>query len=172
MPNYPYPQLPIDLNRNYRNVLNKNLVYIENDFKNMVLKFEDVVDTVSGRAFDKVVNTVKIEWLPPVNTFADLETTYPNAIEGKTVMTRDSGKIYRFNGAEWIEIQDIDPSAINEVERRLNEMVMPYMYYTSQNDVKMLAILNSDDFVLTTLGTVAYTVPSMGMELGYMTIEE
>lgn len=105
-------KLPIESTRTFRIVADEN-------FQELAKGFNDAVETVSNKAFDKVVGAAKIEWLPPVNTFEDLETTYPDVVEGKTVMTRDSGKIYRFDGENWIEIQNIDPSAINEVENRL-----------------------------------------------------
>ena len=93
-------KLPIESTRNFRIVADEN-------FEELAKGFNDAVETVSNKAFDKVVGAAKIEWLPPVNTFNDLETTYPDVVEGKTVMTRDSGKIYRFDGDNWIEIQDI-----------------------------------------------------------------
>ncbi|WP_025726790.1 hypothetical protein [Heyndrickxia ginsengihumi] len=120
MPNYPYKSLGTDLNRDFRNDLNENFKGVESDLRDMQTNFNEVVETVSEKAFDKVVDAAKIDWLSPVNTFNDLSTTYPDAIEGKTSMARDSGKIYRFNGTEWIEIQDIDPTAINEVDSRLS----------------------------------------------------
>lgn len=105
-------KLPIESTRNFRIVADEN-------FQELAKGFNDAVETVSNKAFDKVLGAAKIEWLSPVNTFKDLETTYPDVVEGKTVMTRDSGKIYRFDGENWIEIQNIDPSAINEVDNRL-----------------------------------------------------
>jgi hypothetical protein len=119
MPRWPYKTIGATIDRVFRNNMNDNFKDIEADFKELNINFDNVVETVSDKAFDKVVGAAKIEWLPPVNTFNDLEITYPDVVEGKTVMTRDSGKIYRFDGENWIEIQNIDPSAINEVDNRL-----------------------------------------------------
>lgn len=106
-------QIGSPLDRAERNKLNQNWTTIEKEFIN-------VVDTVSEQAYNQVVDAAKIEWLSPVNTLADIETTYPDATQGKTVMVRDTGKVYRKNEAtEWIEIQDIDPTVINEVDNRL-----------------------------------------------------
>lgn len=119
MSKYPYKTVNIDTTRTLRNTLNSNFKDIESDFKEVKKDFDNAVEIVSDRAFNKVVDAAKIEWLPPVNTYSDLAKTYPNASEGKTVMTRDSGKVYRYNGTSWVEIQDIDPTVINEVDRRL-----------------------------------------------------
>lgn len=119
MSKYPYKTVNIDTTRTLRNTLNSNFKDIESDFKEVKKDFDNAVEIVSDRAFNKVVDAAKIEWLPPVNTYSDLSKTYPNASEGKTVMTRDSGKVYRYNGTSWVEIQDIDPTVINEVDRRL-----------------------------------------------------
>jgi hypothetical protein len=121
MPRFPYK--PFDSSTKFgiefAKWINNFVDSVGMDLKETETNFNNAVETVSNKAFDKVVGAAKIEWLPPVNTFEDLETTYPNASEGKTVMTRDSGKIYRFDDENWIEIQDIDPSAINEVDNRL-----------------------------------------------------
>ncbi|MCV9886234.1 right-handed parallel beta-helix repeat-containing protein [Metabacillus halosaccharovorans] len=119
MSKWPYRTFGNFFDRVFRNDLNQNFKDIESDFQEIKDDFNKVVDTVSDEAFNKVVGSAKLEWLPPVNTFDDLSTTYPNATEGKTVMTKDSGKIYRFTDLVWTEIQEIDPSAINEVDARL-----------------------------------------------------
>ncbi|MBN6889893.1 parallel beta helix pectate lyase-like protein/pectate lyase-like protein [Cytobacillus horneckiae] len=99
--------------REYRNNLNENFNNLANDMNNFI-------ENVSEDAFDKVVDAAKLEWLPPVNTFSDLSTNYPDATIGKTSWVRDSGKTYRYNGSSWIEIQDFIPDAINEVDYRLS----------------------------------------------------
>lgn len=115
------------MDRKFRNDLNDNFETNEKEHKVLRDDFDNAVEIVSGEAFEKVKNTARIEWLPPVNTYADLERTYPNATEGKTAMARDSGKIYRFDPAatprKWVEIQDIDPSAFNEMDKRLTEQL-------------------------------------------------
>lgn len=100
--------------------LNENFDKIEGKYKGLQKRFDNAVDEVADKAFDKVVDRAKIDWLPPVDTFDDLATTYPDATEGQTVMTRDTGKVYRMTNGVWMEIQDIDPTAINEVDTRLS----------------------------------------------------
>ncbi|PAD19120.1 hypothetical protein [Shouchella clausii] len=99
--------------------LNENFDKIEGKYRGLQNRFVNAVDEVSERAFYKVVDRAKIDWLPPVDTFDDLATTYPNATEGQTSMVRDTGKIYRMTNGVWMEIQDINPMAINEVDSRL-----------------------------------------------------
>src|SRR5690625_2971524 len=98
------------------NELNK----MNSNFKELYDEFGNVVDTVTEKAFDKVVDSAKINWGEPVDTFDNLPS---NASNSETRMTRDDGKIYRFDGSIWREIQDIDPTAINEVDSRLSSQL-------------------------------------------------
>jgi|SRR5690625_3475115 len=95
------------------NELNK----MNSNFKELYDEFGNVVATVTEKAFDKIVDSAKINWGEPVDTFDDLPS---NASNSETRMTRDDGKIYRYDGSIWREIQDIDPTAINEVDSRLS----------------------------------------------------
>ena len=70
-----------------RNKINENWRIIESNYN-------DVVDKVSEEAFDKVVNSAKLNWKEPVDKYADLPSW---ASECDTRMVRDSGKVYRFN---------------------------------------------------------------------------
>src|SRR5690625_63968 len=99
--------------RRERNDINENWDIIEGEYN-------EVVDRVSDKAFDKVVDSARINWGEPVDSFGDLPGS---ADEGETRMARDTGKVYRFDGDTWVEIQDIDPTAINEVDSRLNQKI-------------------------------------------------
>jgi hypothetical protein len=138
MPRFPYK--PFDSSTkfgiDFAKWINNFVDSVGMDLKETDTNFNNAVETVSNKAFDKVVAAAKIEWLPPVNTFNDLETTYPDVVEGKTVMTRDSGKVYRFDGDNWIEIQDIDPSVINEVDNRLSSQLAAATQQLSQKATK------------------------------------
>src|SRR5699024_4965615 len=72
------------------NELNK----MNSNFKELYDDFGNVVDTVTEKAFDKVVDSAKINWGEPVDTFDNLPS---NASNSETRMTRDDGKIYRFD---------------------------------------------------------------------------
>ncbi|MCA1029401.1 hypothetical protein LCM23_25730, partial [Cytobacillus kochii] len=97
-------------------------------------KVENFIKSISQEAFEKVVNNIKLDWIPPVNTFNELSSTYPNATEGKTAMVRDSGKIYRFTNGAWIEIQDIDPTIINSLESQLETHIKNDLVHVSMED--------------------------------------
>src|SRR5699024_8672407 len=96
-------------NRDERNKTNENWDEIEGNYNN-------VVENVSEKAFDKVVDAAKLNWKEPVDAFEKLPS---DAVEGETRMVRDTGKVYRYNGTAWQEIQEIDATAINEVDSRL-----------------------------------------------------
>src|SRR5699024_4950262 len=96
-------------NRDERNKTNENWDEIEGNYNN-------VVENVSDKAFDKVVDSAKLNWKEPVDQFGDLPT---DAQEGDTRMVRETGKVYRFDGSVWQEIQEIDATAINEDDSRL-----------------------------------------------------
>src|SRR5699024_1815361 len=100
-------------NRDERNKTNENWDEIEGNYNNVV---ENVID----KAFDKVVDSAKLNWKEPVDTTDDLPTS---ASEGDTRMARDTGKIYRFDGSVWQEIQEIDATAINELDSRLTSQL-------------------------------------------------
>lgn len=102
-----------------RNKLNHNFEELNNNIKKTSEDFQRAEEIITEKAFDRVVDSAKIEWLPPVNTFNLLNTTYPNATTGKTVMTRDNGKVFRKEGTSWVEIQQIDAGPVNEVDSRL-----------------------------------------------------
>lgn len=111
-------QNPID--RIGRIKINENWDIIESDFN-------DVVEVVSGEAFNQVVDSAKLIWKEPVDTFSDLATEYPNAEEGWTAMAREVvngvNKVYRYDGSEWVLIQQIQADAVNEVDDRLKEKI-------------------------------------------------
>lgn len=117
------------LSREERYKINENWTKIESGYNG-------IVDVVSTQAFEKVVDAAKLDWLAPVDTFADLATTYPNAVEGNASMAKDTGIVYRFDGTQWKPIQQIDATAINEVDTRLTDEI---------NDIKEELLSNAVD---------------------------
>ncbi|MEN2765686.1 SGNH/GDSL hydrolase family protein [Ornithinibacillus xuwenensis] len=117
-------------NRDERNKQNENWEAIEQGYNN-------VVETVSIKAFNEVVNAAKLNWQNPVDTYEDITPTYPNPEEGWAVMARKdssdyptgpdderrAGTVWRYTGTEWKAIQQIDPTVINEVDTRLTEQL-------------------------------------------------
>lgn len=106
-------EISISLDRDNRNNHNKN-------YKELYEGFEGVVKEVSETAFNKVIDASKLNWKEPVDRFINLPT---ESSEGDTIMTRDSGKVYRFNGSSWIEIQQIDVGPVNEIDTRLTQQL-------------------------------------------------
>ncbi|MEK4178572.1 hypothetical protein NSQ61_03100 [Aeribacillus sp. FSL K6-1121] len=95
--------------RENRNNINEN-------FKELY----DVQDRAIEEATQAVIDSAKLIWLEPVNTFTDITTTYPNPEVGHTVFVRDTGKVYRFYNDIWGEIQQIDAGPVNEIDTRLS----------------------------------------------------
>ncbi|OEH52973.1 hypothetical protein AQ616_18895 [Oceanobacillus sp. E9] len=118
------------LSRTERNQVNENWDRIENDFNN-------VVSVISDEAFDKVVDSAKLNWLDFVDTYEDIATTYPNPSVGDAVMARKdsddypinsndkrmAGTVWRFDGSDWEPIQNIDPTAINRIDEELKQEI-------------------------------------------------
>lgn len=99
-----------------------SLVADTQDAANFALQKAAEADQAKETALE-TADELKLNWHTPVNTFADLATAYPLAEKGYTSMVRDTGKVYRHNGTEWQEIQDIDPTVINEVDTRLTQQL-------------------------------------------------
>lgn len=99
--------------RTERNKINENWDILEGSYN-------DVAGEITDEVFKEIVDSAKINWKEPVDSFGDLPS---GANEGETRMVRDTGKVYRFDGNNWIEIQDIDPTAINEVDSRLTQQL-------------------------------------------------
>lgn len=113
MPNYPYRNLGIPLNLENWEALNRNFDDIETDIKN-----------ISGNVLAEVVDEAKLIWKPTVDTFAELSTTYPTPEVGWTVFARNdgiSGEVYRYDGFEWVKIQEFDATAIDALDIRVSD---------------------------------------------------
>ena len=115
---------PNPLDRNTRNSDNENWDIIEGEFKKVGDTFnsvnnriDNVIDEVSDEALKKVVDSAKLNWKEPVENFSGLPT---NAQIGDTRMDKSTGKVYRYDGANWVEIQQIDAGPVNELDNRLS----------------------------------------------------
>ncbi|MDR9792674.1 glycosyl hydrolase family 28-related protein [Aeribacillus pallidus] len=95
--------------RENRNNINEN-------FKELY----DVQDRAIEEATQSIIDSAKLIWLDPVETYEDIATTYPNPEVGHTVFVRYDGKVYRFYNGSWRKIQEIDPGPVNEVDTRLS----------------------------------------------------
>lgn len=61
------------------------------------------------------VDTTKIIWKSPVQTYPNIATTYPNPELGWRVETLDTKFVYRYDGASWVYVTDNSASANSEV---------------------------------------------------------
>lgn len=108
------------LDRQNRNNHNDNYKELYGEVGKVNDKMDNFIDEVSDAAFDKVVDNSKLNWKEPVNNFNSLPS---NAQEGDTRMDRSTGKVYRYDGSEWKEIQQIDAGPVNEVDARLTSQL-------------------------------------------------
>lgn len=103
----------IPLDRENRNNHNDN-------YKELYREVDNIVGKITDEVYEQIIDASKINRLEPVNTFDDLTG---NDKEGDARMVRDTGKVYRFDGSKWKEIEQIDASAINEVDSRLTQQL-------------------------------------------------
>lgn len=100
-------------NRDERNKINDNWDKLErntNDFQG----------EITDKVFAEIKDSAKLNWESPVNNFSALPNVAKN---GETRFTRDTGKVYRFDGKAWKEIQEIDAGPVNELDSRLKTML-------------------------------------------------
>ena len=126
------------LDRETRNKDNENWEIIESGFKdvgNDISRIDGRVDgfveEVSNEALGKVVDNAKLNWKEPVDGFGDLPSS---AQKGDTRMVRDTGKVYRFDGNNWVEIQQIDAGPVNELDSRLTSQLAENVMFEGQVD--------------------------------------
>src|SRR5690625_3534400 len=123
-----------------RNKINENWSIIEGSYN-------DVVENVSEKAFEQVVDSAKLDWKEPVDSFNDLPSS---ASEGETRMVRDTGKVYRYNGSAWVEIQQIDAGPVNELDTRLTQQLAETaneLLYVQQNKATKEELYRESDFL-------------------------
>lgn len=111
MPNYPYKTIGLPLDLENWEQLNTNFDQIATDIKN-----------ISGDVLAELIHKANLEYKAPVATFADLTTTYPNAKEGWAVQTLDDNKIYRFNGSNWVFVQQFGAGPFSDIYNRLDNL--------------------------------------------------
>ena len=64
----------------------------------------------------------KIDWKESVDTYDDIETTYPSPVDGWTVNVKDTDITYRYNGKNWIAISaNSIPLATTSVDGRMSK---------------------------------------------------
>lgn len=103
----------IPLDRENRNNFNSNFIELYKEIGN-------VVGSITDEVYDKIIDGSKLNWKEPVDSQSNLPG---NAQKGDTRMTRDTGKVYRFDGSRWVEIQQIDAGPYNELDSKLTDEI-------------------------------------------------
>lgn len=121
MDDFSYKNIGISLDlENWENV-NDNFLKVAQDMTNQNKRIDGISEEVTVVLKKQIIDDAKLVWLAPVDTSADLVIDYPAANKGDTVMVRENGKVYRWDGNAWMEIQDIDPTVYNELDSRLSK---------------------------------------------------
>lgn len=136
-------------------------------------RIDNIVSEISEEAFQQVVDVATVNRnFPPVDSFADLETTYPNAVNGDAVQTLDDNKTYRYDGTEWVFIEKfgVGPfTSINtelvDINKRVDSMYLTPLFIEMFSDLGRLgtgtpsgiANYSGGNFVCTINGTVGDT---------------
>lgn len=90
---------------------------VEKDINN---RMDNFIDETSDAAFDKVVDSARLEWDTVIEKKSDLPS---DAKKGKTIGVKEDGLVYRYNGIDWIEIYEINLNPITEVDGRLSSQL-------------------------------------------------
>ena len=97
---------------------------INDNFKELYDDVGNIAGSITDDIYEEIRQDVKLNWKNPVDTLSDLPA---DAETGDTRMVRESvdgvSPIYRYNGSDWIEIQEINATAITEVESRLQSEI-------------------------------------------------
>src|SRR5699024_7844017 len=107
---------PNPLDRAARNSENDNWDIIEGEIRTIGDKVDDFVEEISDEAFNKIVDSARLDWDKMVDTYDDLPT---NAKEGATIGVKADSKVYRYDGSNWIDIYEINLNPISEGDERL-----------------------------------------------------
>lgn len=93
-------------------------------------------------------------WQPAVPTFADLATSYPDAVEGWASSVNADDKIYRYDGVAWVPIlNSIFPEAFSEVVYYTNSYT-----FTLSKQVKAITYIHIENFTAANSTSTAYPV--------------
>jgi hypothetical protein len=82
----------------------------------------DTNASVSGKSLQQVITDLdnsKTKWLSAVNTFADINTSYPSPKLGDTVQTISDSKIYRYDGNAWLLTQQYSANALTNIQNSI-----------------------------------------------------
>lgn len=85
-------------------------------------RIENIVNEISNEAFEQVVSSAIVNRkFNPVANFAALATTYPAPENGDAVQTLDDNKTYRYDGTQWVFIEQFGSGPFTQVFSRLDQ---------------------------------------------------
>lgn len=91
-------------------------------FQTQKVRIDNIVSEISDEAFNQVLSSATVNRsFNPVANFTSLSTTYPNAQNGDAVQTLDDNKTYRFDGSQWVYIEQFGSGPFTSVFNRLDE---------------------------------------------------
>lgn len=83
------------------------------------------METATSTAISEITEVreaMRTNWLDAVDTIAQRDSLYPNPEQGDTVRVIDLATIYRFEDGEWIVTDEYQPTAIDEINSRMDNI--------------------------------------------------
>ena len=122
-------------------------------------KITSLSDKYTKSETDALIEGVisNIDWKETVETFVDLATIYPDAVEGWTASVKDTNAIYRYDGSNWINIStSIDlPLATEEVNGIMSMAMVKKLNSLEEGANNYIHPETHDVSIITGLATVA-----------------
>src|SRR5699024_3817213 len=109
---------PVD--DNSLNSTNHNFTELYDGKRKANERINNIVDEMSDEAFNKVVNSAKLDWDTMVEKHSDLPS---DAETGTTIGVKEDGLVYRYDGSKWVDIYEINLNPISEVDDRLSSQL-------------------------------------------------
>ncbi|MFC0906364.1 hypothetical protein ACFHWD_16940 [Clostridium sp. MT-14] len=75
-----------------------------------------------------MINTSQMILKSPVATYDDIATTYPTPQKFWTVRVLDTGKLYRYDGAEWVWIDTLNTTVYDALVAQLDTALRQQMF--------------------------------------------
>src|SRR5699024_426485 len=83
-------------------------------------RMDNFIDETSDAAFDKVVDSARLNWDTMVEKYSDLPS---DAETGTTIGVKEDSLVYRYDGSKWVDIYEINLNPISEVDDRLSSQL-------------------------------------------------
>src|SRR5699024_3441899 len=83
-------------------------------------RMDNFIDETSDAAFDKVVDSARLNWDTMVEKYSDLPS---DAKKGTTIGVKEDSLVYRYDGSKWVDIYEINLNPISEVDDRLSSQL-------------------------------------------------